>query len=119
MIWKNSFVKYPLKLALEKKWVEVIETSSVNELELINHSNKTIFISAGDIVKGGKQDRTLVYDVVIAPNAKGEKLASFCVESARWEKRGNEDVAAPSSMPQNYNINQMNYQNVIPEQIRN
>lgn len=82
-----------LKLAMEKKWVEVLETSDVNELKITNHSNKTIFINAGDIVKGGKQDRTLTYDMVIAPKAKEEKLSSFCVESGRWSKRGQEDVA--------------------------
>ncbi|NQX98607.1 MAG: hypothetical protein HRT73_12125 [Flavobacteriales bacterium] len=82
----------PLKLAMEKKWVEIKETSNVNELEISNLSNNVIFINAGDIVKGGKQDRTLTYDMIIGPHSKNEKLSSFCVESGRWSKRGKESA---------------------------
>jgi len=82
----------PLKKAMEKKWVEIKETSEVNELEITNLSDKVIFINAGDIVRGGKQDRTLTYDMIIGPHSKNEKLASFCVESGRWKKRGQENV---------------------------
>lgn len=87
----------PLQKAMEEKWVEIIETSDVNELAITNHSDKTIFIHAGDIVKGGKQDRTLAYDMVIAPKVKNEKLSSFCVESDRWHQRGEENAAAFTS----------------------
>lgn len=93
----DNIVYTPLQKAMEKKWVEIIETSDVNELAITNHSDKTIFIHAGDIVKGGKQDRTLAYDMVIAPNVKNEKLSSFCVESDRWHQRGQENAAAFTS----------------------
>jgi len=86
-----------LKDAMENQWVEIIETSNVNELSLRNNSDKTIFINAGDIIKGGKQDRTLTYDMVIAPRTKEQKLSSFCVEAGRWSKRGNESSAGFSS----------------------
>lgn len=89
----DNLVYTPLQKAMKKKWVEIIETSDVNELAITNNSDKTIFIHAGDIVKGGKQDRTLAYDIVIAPNVKHEKLSSFCVESDRWHQRGQENVA--------------------------
>ena len=83
-----------LKEAMDNKWVEIKETSDVNELEINNLSDKIIFINAGDIVRGGKQDRTLTYDMIIGPHAKREKLSSFCVESGRWAKRGSENVDA-------------------------
>ncbi|MDR0660584.1 MAG: hypothetical protein LBG19_07260 [Prevotellaceae bacterium] len=51
------------------------------------------FIMSGDIVKGGKQDRTISEDMVLKPKNKKVPLASFCVEQSRWEKRGSEDVA--------------------------
>lgn len=87
----------PLQKAMKEKWVEIIETSDVNELAVTNHTDKTIFIHAGDIVKGGKQDRTLAYDMVIAPNVVQEKLSSFCVESDRWHQRGSEAVTGFTS----------------------
>ena len=83
-----------LKVAMENNWVEIIETSTVNELQISNLSSKVIFINAGDIVKGGKQDRTLTYDMIIEPKSKGEKLSSFCVEHDRWNQRGNENSKA-------------------------
>ncbi|MEM7104905.1 MAG: DUF6569 family protein [Bacteroidota bacterium] len=86
-----------LKDAMNKKLIQINETSNVSELKLSNNSDKTIYINAGDIIRGGKQDRTLAYDMVIAPNTKGQKLASFCVEAGRWNKRGYENVSAFST----------------------
>ncbi len=80
--------------AMEDKSVKVYETGTVSELKIDNKSNDYIYINSGDIVKGGKQDRTIRYDVVIAPKAKGVNLASFCVEAGRWQKRGGESVDA-------------------------
>lgn len=83
----------PLGRAMEEDYVKLKETSDVNELKITNHSEETIYINAGDIVKGGKQDRTLAYDMIIEPKSRGVKLSSFCVESGRWEQRGGEDAA--------------------------
>lgn len=76
--------------ALKDKIVDVKETGEVNELSINNNSDKFIFIHAGDIVKGGRQDRTLSFDVIVSPSAKDVPVASFCVESNRWHKRGSE-----------------------------
>lgn len=46
--------------ALEKGLVVVKETGNVQELSLENRSQTTtVFLNAGDIVKGGRQDRTV------------------------------------------------------------
>lgn len=82
----------PLSTAMEEEMVVVKETGSVNELSIDNKSDEYIFIHSGDIVKGGKQDRTMAYDVIIPPNAQDVALQSFCVESGRWEARENEAV---------------------------
>lgn len=83
-----------LNKALKSKMVTVHETQEVNELSLDNNSNEYIYINSGEIVKGGQQDRTIQYDVVIAPHQKNVDLASFCVESGRWSQRGDEDMLA-------------------------
>lgn len=81
-----------LSEALEKKLVKVHETGSVQQLKIDNNSDQEVFILSGDIVKGGRQDRTVRFDVIIPPNTKNMALQSFCVESNRWQSRGNENA---------------------------
>lgn len=76
----------------------VRETGDVNNLEVQNLSkDKTLFIQAGDIVKGGQQDRVLSVDLVLPPGAAPTSIAAFCVESGRWSARGDEPVQNFSS----------------------
>ncbi len=83
-----SFV--PLGEALEAKTAVVHETGNVSRLEVENLGGDELFVSAGDIVKGGKQDRTLPYDAVIAAKSGKVPVDSFCVERGRWQERGKE-----------------------------
>jgi hypothetical protein len=79
--------------AMAKKKLRVIETEEVNELAVENLGTETVFIEAGEIVKGGKQDRVVAVDLVVAPKSGKVPIASFCVENGRWAKRGDENVA--------------------------
>jgi hypothetical protein len=77
--------------ALEKGVVVVDETNDVNHLSATNHSKEDyVFIQAGDMVKGGRQDRTLSQDVVLPPKSGKITLDVFCVEQGRWSRRGEE-----------------------------
>jgi len=77
--------------AMEKKLVVVHETGQVSQLAIENQSNDVaVFIHSGDIVKGGRQDRVLSFDVIIPPKSGKIPLSSFCVESGRWAQRGKE-----------------------------
>jgi hypothetical protein len=79
--------------ALAQKKAVVHETKQVNELSVENLSEKEeVFIQAGDIVKGGQQDRTIAYDLVVPPKSGKVPLKSFCVEAGRWTRRGGESV---------------------------
>jgi len=86
--------KAPLTLeeALVKRAVEVRETGNVNQLEIENRGSEPVFIQAGDIVKGGQQDRTLMVSLLLPPKSGRIPIASFCVEQGRWSARGKEDV---------------------------
>jgi hypothetical protein len=87
-----------LSEALAKGIVIVRETGNVNELSIENVSGSTIiFLNAGDIVKGGRQDRTVRDDLILPPKSGPVPLASFCVEHGRWTKRGEENATAFSS----------------------
>lgn len=80
-----------LEDALKQKKAVVSETGTVNTLVIENVSDDVyVYIQAGDIVRGGKQDRTLGCDYVIPPGTGKTPISSFCVESGRWQKRGNE-----------------------------
>jgi hypothetical protein len=77
-----------LQEALGQKKAVVHETGSVNQLAVENLSEgEEVFVQSGDIVKGGKQDRTLPYDAVIAAGSGRVPIDSFCVEQGRWSKR--------------------------------
>jgi hypothetical protein len=79
-----------LEEAMDKHMVALHETGNVGELLIDNLSDYYVFIMAGDIVKGGRQDRTMAEDVILKPASKNVPLKSFCVEQSRWHKRGYE-----------------------------
>ena len=63
----------------------------MGQLTVENRSTtEELFVQSGDIVKGGKQDRALEYDLVVPPGSGKVPLASFCVEQGRWSPRGKE-----------------------------
>lgn len=84
----------PLTLpeAIEKGVVEVKETGSVNELTVENRGAEEVFIQAGDIVKGGRQDRVLSVSLSLPPRSGVLPIAAYCVEQGRWSARTGEDV---------------------------
>ena len=86
-----------LEEAMDKKYIVLHETGSVNQLSVDNKSDKYVFILSGDIVKGGKQDRTIGSDIILEPGCKNVPLESFCVEQSRWRQRGDESSAEFSS----------------------
>jgi len=90
-------VPLTLQEALAKGHVQVVETGRVNELQIENTGSEQVFIQAGDIVKGGKQDRVLTVSFLLPPNSGRVPIASFCVEQGRWAARGKEDQAKFSS----------------------
>ncbi|MFO0810683.1 MAG: DUF6569 family protein [Gemmataceae bacterium] len=82
-----------LQEAIEQKKAVVHETSQVNQLAIENISEVEVFVMAGDIVKGGKQDRTFAFDTILPPKSGKVPVSSFCVEAGRWRGRGSEVTA--------------------------
>ncbi len=84
-----------LSEAMEKKLVLIKETGNVQELTIENLSKDlTVFLNAGDIVKGGRQDRTVRDDLILTSQSGRVPLDTFCVEHGRWTRRGDENPAA-------------------------
>jgi len=58
--------------------------ATVNRLVLINRSKRPLVLLAGEVVSGGKQDRVIAKDRIVAPEAEPLPLDVFCVEQGRW-----------------------------------
>jgi hypothetical protein len=80
-----------LQEVLQGKQAVVHETGNVNELTVENLTvDADVFILAGDIVCGGKQDRVISTDLILPPKSGKVKIGVFCVEAGRWTRRGGE-----------------------------
>jgi hypothetical protein len=66
---------------------------SVNQLVLINRSKRPLLLLAGELVSGGKQDRIIAKDRIVAPGSDPLPLDVFCVEHGRWSS-GSQFTAA-------------------------
>jgi ARG and Rhodanese-Phosphatase-superfamily-associated Protein domain len=81
----------PLQEAMERKVVKVYETRNVNELAIENVStSEEVFVQAGDMVKGGQQDRVLAVDLILPARSGKIPIDAFCVDQGRWQQRGTE-----------------------------
>src|SRR5262245_283071 len=87
-----------LQEALEQKKLIVHETGNVNELAIENLSLEEVYVQAGDIVKGGLQDRVFAYDVIVPAKSGKIPTGAFCVEQGRWRPRRAETGEAESSV---------------------
>ena len=96
-------VPLTLKEALAAGKVVVHETGDVSMLAIENTSAEEVFVQAGDIVKGGQQDRVLTISMLVPARSGRLDIGAFCVERGRWSARGMEDVkqfnSAQSAMP--------------------
>jgi len=84
-----------LQEGLDQKLVVVHETGQVSELAIENSADGTdLFVQSGDIVKGGRQDRTFPHDLIVASKSGRVPIDSYCVEHGRWSQRGGESSAS-------------------------
>jgi hypothetical protein len=58
--------------------------AQVDQLVLVNNSNRPLILLAGEIVTGGKQDRVIGKDRIVPPESDPIDLGVFCVEPGRW-----------------------------------
>lgn len=88
-------VALTLHEALAQKKIHIYETETVHQLAVENICpDAEIFIQSGDIVKGGKQDRTIGIDILLPPQSGRILVPSMCVEEERWGQRGQEPAGS-------------------------
>ena len=105
----GSLIYTTLQDAMSRGIVVVHETQNVNELTIENKSpSEEVFVQAGDIVTGGKQDRVLSVDLILPANSGLIPISAFCVEHSRWERRAFEsgDQFTITEMSANFSLRQ-------------
>jgi len=60
---------------------------SVNSLRVSNRSRTAVFLLAGELLLGGKQDRMVGESTVVPPLASRLAVPVWCVEHGRWQGR--------------------------------
>ncbi len=80
--------------ALRAGCARVHETGRVGELEIENLTDADLYAQAGDVVKGGWQDRALGQDFIVPHRSRRSrhKVRTFCVERGRWNHRTGEEA---------------------------
>lgn len=75
--------------AFKKGYVDIMEkaSSEVNKVVLINRSKYYIFILAGEVITGCKQDRMVSEDCLIPPHSGKIYLSVYCTEHGRWDEK--------------------------------
>lgn len=60
--------------------------AEVNKLAVTNNSGKMLVLIAGELLVGGKQDRIVGNDCIVASTNKPVPINVFCVEHGRWSE---------------------------------
>lgn len=68
-----------------------------------NKLKQPVFLMSGDVVEGGRQDRVIAEDQVIAAN-RIKDVPVFCVEHSRWSYNEPDEVVAAASETQRRKI---------------
>jgi hypothetical protein len=81
-----------LNQALSQGLVTVTErgTTSIDNVHWLRfntHSDKSVYIAGGEIIAGGRQDRMIVRDTILAPSSRDQYVPVMCVEEGRWSDK--------------------------------
>ncbi|HMX39142.1 MAG TPA: hypothetical protein PK971_12985 [Saprospiraceae bacterium] len=76
-------MKMPGFRITEQKMFGRSDERSYQILTVQNKSRDTIFLMSGDVVTGGKQDRVIAQDQIVAPHTV-RNIDVYCVEKDRW-----------------------------------
>ncbi len=121
-IFKDLGKYISLSRALEEKKVIISEAvpsndggsgrsqqggESVNTLYIENVSDDTVLVFAGEVVKGGKQDRMLAQNMLLPPKSGQVDVSVFCVEQNRWHYKDGDKGSSEFTTNKNSGSNSM------------
>jgi hypothetical protein len=70
----------------------------VSQILASNRSDRHVFLMAGEILVGGKQNRVLQSDVLLPPGCRDIVLSAYCVEKGRWRETGDTGFSGSGSL---------------------
>jgi hypothetical protein len=72
-------------ITVQERGTTAIE--NVHWLSLYNNSDKNIFVSSGEVLAGGRQDRMVSRDTIVPARSGRIDLPVMCVEEGRWSEK--------------------------------
>lgn len=115
---------WTLDQALAKGLMKISEKGegSVPDLLVENTSDEPVFLLAGEIVRGGKQNRVISQDILVPPRSGLINVSVFCVEHGRWTRQTqyfvNESEMAHGTLRQEMSAPSVSQQQVWSEVAR-
>lgn len=97
----GTFNYFSLDEAMKDNSIEIVEIGErglVNDVYVINKSDRYVFLLDGDIITGAKQNRVVNTSVLLPPGCK-KHLPVSCVEQGRWHKTSPKFRAASFTAP--------------------
>lgn len=86
---------YGFRISEKKPFGRFEDSGAVNNLTVQNKTSDPVFLMGGDVVQGGRQDRVVGEDQIIAARSL-QDIPVFCVEQGRWNFH--EEVADPEDI---------------------
>jgi hypothetical protein len=107
-----------LQQAIQKGLATVSErgtasTENVHFLRINNSSDKSIYISSGELIAGGRQDRMIAKDTILSPTGKDQYVPVMCVEEDRWSEKEKKFVYSNYANPHLRKILDVNKNQVL------
>jgi hypothetical protein len=87
--------------AVERGWVvfSELDRAEVNTVLVENRSAQYVFLLAGEMISGAKQDRMVGQDILLPPKSGPIKVEVFCVEHGRWVAQSDHFGSARANAP--------------------
>ena len=79
----DTFPYYSLDQAGSKIRISEIESWGIEKVRILNKGNHYVFIAGGQLITGGRQNRLLSEDILIAPHSEITISGVYCVEELR------------------------------------
>jgi hypothetical protein len=86
--------------AAGRDWLDIREAKSaeVGSVDVRNRSRRNVFLMAGEIILGGKQNRFLREDVLLGPDGPFLRVPVYCGERERWTDKPDPVFRSAGSM---------------------
>lgn len=109
---------YGFRISEKKPYGRFEDAGAVNNLTVQNKTSYPVFLMGGDIVRGGRQDRVVGEDQIIAARSLKD-IPVFCVEQGRWQFQGEVESEDDIAVKQDKVFAFSGYYHVAAGDIRN